>query len=145
MDALPGYLAGIPTYSLAAELASCRPLRGDLPAPPAFPPRLMADAPPRWRFCRSFSLDYARMHARRGNVIGAIGQAAKAAMEEAHAVLCERGRWALNEKRLLRDAGLDGLHALLANVPGEPDALVRWVDAVAAALGVPAGEVRPWN
>ena len=46
---------------------------------------LAAAAPPVWRFCRSFSLDYARMHARRGNVAGVAGQAAVAVMEEAHA------------------------------------------------------------
>src|SRR5262245_38702817 len=94
VDALLGYLAGIPTYSLGAELASCRLLRGEIPAAP-FPPKLAAAAPPRWRFWRSFSLDYGRMHARRGNLAGATGQAAKAAMEEAHAILCERGQWVL--------------------------------------------------
>src|SRR5262249_3138762 len=34
VDALLGYLAGAPTYLLAAELASCRPLRGGIPAAP---------------------------------------------------------------------------------------------------------------
>src|SRR5262245_56796039 len=87
VDPLLGYLAGIPTYVLSAELASCRVLRGDLPAAP-YPPKLAAAAPPWWRFRRSFSLDYARTHARRGDRVGATGQAAKAVMEEAHAVLC---------------------------------------------------------
>jgi hypothetical protein len=32
VDALLGYLAGVPTYILTAELASCRLLRGDIPA-----------------------------------------------------------------------------------------------------------------
>src|SRR6185436_8384289 len=80
VDFLLGYLAGVPTYFLAAELASCRALRGDLPAVP-YPPKLAVAAPPWWRFCRSFGLDYARMHARRGNLVGATGQAAKAVME----------------------------------------------------------------
>jgi len=44
-DALLGYLAGIPTYSLGAELASCRVLRGAIPPAP-FPPKLAAAAPP---------------------------------------------------------------------------------------------------
>jgi hypothetical protein len=57
------------------------------------------------------------MHARRGNLVGATGQAAKAVMEEAHAILCERGQWVLNEKRLLETAGLAGLHALFGQVP----------------------------
>src|ERR1051325_7791800 len=108
-DALLGYLAGIPTYSLSAELASCRPLRGDIPSTP-FPPKLAVAAPPVWRFCRSFSLDYARMHARRGNLAGTTGRAAKAVMEEAHAIMCERGQWVCNEKRLIETAGLTGLH-----------------------------------
>ena len=42
VDALLGYLAGIPTYILCAELASCRPIRGDLTAIP-FPRKLTAD------------------------------------------------------------------------------------------------------
>ena len=144
VDPLLGYLAGIPTYTLSAELASCRVLRGDLPAIP-YPPKLAAAAPPWWRFCRSFSLDYARMHARRGNRVGATGQAAKAVMEEAHATLCERGRWVCNEKRLLEAAGLTGLHALFGQAPSEPAGLVRWVALVANQLGVPGGEITPWN
>ena len=105
VDPLLGYLAGVPTYLLTAELASCRVLRGNLPPAP-FPPKLAAAGPPWWRFCRSFSLDYARMHARRGDLVGATGQAAKAVMEEAHAILCERGQWVCNEKRLIEAAGL---------------------------------------
>jgi hypothetical protein len=144
VDKLLGYLAGIPTYSLCAELASCRPLRGDVPAAP-FPPKLAAAAPPWWRFCRSFSLDYARMHARRGNVVGATGQAAKAVVEEAHALLCERGQWILNEKRILEAARLDGPHALFGQVPTDAAGLARWVDLVAERLGVPKDEVTAWN
>ena len=144
VDALLGYLAGVPTYTLSAELASCRPLRGESPAAP-FPPKLAAAAPPRWRFCRSFSLDYARVHAQRGNLVGATGQAAKAVMEEAHAILCERGQWVCNEKRLIEAAGLVGLHALFAQVPSEPAGLVEWVDLVADRLGVPRDEMTPWR
>jgi hypothetical protein len=143
-DALLGYLAGIPTYSLSAELASCQPLHGDIPAAP-FPPKLVAAAPAKWRFCRSFSLDYARMHARRGNLVGATGQAAAAVMEEAHAILCERSQWVCNEKRLIESAGLAGLHALFAYVPIEAASLVQWVDVVADQLGVPRGETVPWK
>jgi len=143
-DALLGYLAGVPTYSLSAELASCRPLYGDIRAAP-FPPKLVADAPPLWRFCRSFSLDYARMHAKRGNLAGATAQAAAAVIEEAHAILCERGQWVCNEKRLIATAGLVRLHALFAQVPIESASLIQWVDLVAGQLGVPNGEVTPWK
>jgi hypothetical protein len=143
-DALLGHLAGIPTYTLSAELASCRPLVGHVPAAP-FPPKLAAAAPSVWRFCRSFSLDYARMHARRGNRAGAAGQTAAAIMEEAHAIVCERGQWVCNEKRLLDTAGLAGLDALFADLQGEREHLVRWVDLVSETLGVPRGEQTPWK
>jgi hypothetical protein len=143
-DALLGYLAGVPTYILAAELASCRPLRGDIPASP-FPPRLAVAAPPVWRFCRSFSLDYARMHARRGNIAGATGQAAAAVMEEAHAILCERSQWVCNEKRLIETAGLARLHALFAQIPNESASLAQWIDQVAEGLGASKSEVTPWK
>ena len=126
-DALLGYLAGIPTYSLSAELASCRPLHGNVSAAP-FPPKLAAAVPPVWRFCRSFSLDYARMHAKRGNLAGAAGQAAAAVMQEAHAIVCERSQWVCNEKRLIETAGLGALHARFAEIPIEPASLVHgWI------------------
>lgn len=144
VDALLGYLAGIPTYTLTAELASCQPLRGEIPAV-SFPTKLVASAPPRWRFCRSFSLDYARMHARRGNIVGATAQAAKAVMEEAHAILCEGGQWICNEKRLIETAHLAGLHPLFAQVPSASADLVRWVDLVADRLGVPGDEMTAWK
>jgi hypothetical protein len=144
VDVLLGYIAGIPTYSLCAELASCRLLCGAIPPAP-FPPKLMASATARWRFSRSFSLDYARMHARRGNLAGATGQAAKAVMEEAHAIVCERGQWVLNEKRLIQSAGLDRVHALFAQVPLSSADLVTWVGLVAEQLGVPRDEMMPWK
>lgn len=135
-DALLGYLAGIPTYTLSAELASCLPLRGSVEGVP-YPSKLASAAPQVWRFCRSFSLDYARMHAKRGNVAGVAGQAAAAVMEEAHAVACERSQWVCNEKRLIEVAGLSSLNALFSEIPGEPKRLLQWVDLVADRLGLP--------
>ena len=142
-DALLGYLAGIPTYTLAAELASCRALWGHIESTP-FPPKLATAAPGVWRFCRSFSLDYARMHARRGNVAGVVGQAAAAVMEEAHAITCERGQWVCNEKRLIEATGLGGLNVLFAEIPIERASLLQWVDLVADQLNVPRREATPW-
>ena len=133
-DALLGYLAGIPTYTLSAELASCIPLHGAVEAVP-FPEKLAEAAPQVWRFCRSFSLDYARMHAKRGNVAGVAGQAAAAVMEEAHAISCERRQWVCNEKRLIEAAGLSSLNALFAEIPIERERLLQWVDLVAERLG----------
>jgi hypothetical protein len=144
VDALLGYLAGAPTYLLMAELASCRALRGELQVRP-FPERLAAVAPDRWRFCRSFSLDYARMHARRGDVLGTVGQVAKAALEEAHAVVCARREWVCNEKGLLEKAGLGRLPREPATIPTAATDLVRWVDDIARALGVAVDEANPWR
>lgn len=144
IDALLGYVAGAPTYLLAAETASCRVLHGSLRARP-FPERLAAEAPARWRFCRSFSLDHARMHARRGDVVATLGQAAKAALEEAHAVLCERRAWACNEKGMLEKAGLARLQSRFAGAPIASEDLVRWVDDVATDLGVARDERQPWQ
>ena len=135
VDMLLGYLAGIPTYSLLAEHAVAVVIRGELPPAPAeFPPRLRAAAPPRWRFHRDFSLDHARSRARRGDVTGAVGLCARAAIEEAHARLCERGQWVLNEKRILERAGIGDIHSAFARAPSTADDLVAWVTAVAGCL-----------
>lgn len=144
VDHLLGYLAGVPTYLLTAELASCRVLYGNLNAVP-FPGKLVSAAPSVWRFCRSFSLEYARMHARRGNRVGAAGQVAKAAIEEAHARLCEQAIWVCNEKRILNTAGLANVDRHFDGLPIEQEGLVRWVDQVARKLGVLEGELAPWN
>lgn len=144
VDLLLGYLAGIPTYTLAAELATCRPLHGTIPHVGPFPAALAATAPPHWRFRRALSLDYARMHARRGNAVGAAGQAARAVLEEAHARACERRLWVLNEKRLVDAAGLASVHALFTHLPPDPAPLAGWVDSVAHALGASPDEPRPW-
>jgi hypothetical protein len=143
VDALLGYIAGIPTYTLTAELASCRVLHGTIPTT-AYPPKLAAAAPPRWRFCRSFSLAYARAHAERGNLVGAIAQTAKAVMEEAHAVMCERGEWVCNEKRLIDAAGLTETQALFEQIPTERERLIEWVNRVGEHLGIPADAPSPW-
>jgi hypothetical protein len=134
LDAVLGYLAGLPTYLLTAELASGRLLAGALPTVTRMPEALIRGAPPRWRFARDFSLEYARMHAVRGNTVGAIGQAAKAVMEEAHARLCERGQWVMNEKRLVTAAGLTTADSLFAVPPHSASDLTPWLDAVAACV-----------
>lgn len=50
LDALLGYLAGLPTYSLAAELASGHVLAGEVPQVGSMPMALRETAPLRWRF-----------------------------------------------------------------------------------------------
>lgn len=144
VDALLGYIAGVPTYLLTAELASCRTLTGTLPGAP-FPPRLATDAPPIWRFCRTFSLSYARVLADRGNRVAAVGQTAKAVFEEAHAVLCERSVWTCNEKRMIDQAELGSVHDLFAHCPSELPELVGWIDVVGERLGASPNDAAPWN
>ena len=46
------------------------------------------------------------MHAERHDAVMEQAQRARAAIEEAHAVLAERGEWVLNEKGLLARAGI---------------------------------------
>ncbi|MCU0647605.1 MAG: hypothetical protein MUF00_06400, partial [Gemmatimonadaceae bacterium] len=134
LDAILGYIAGLPTYSLMAELASGRVLSGVLPPVGAMPTALVAAAPLRWRFARDFSLEYARMHAARGNMVGALAQAAKATFEEAHARVCEQGQWVLNEKHLLAAAGIETVDRLFAAPPpGARDAM-EWLHALANVL-----------
>lgn len=133
LDALLGYTAGLPTYSLAAELHAGVALVGDLPRVGVMPDALRATAPPRWRFCRDFSLEYARMHAERGNVVGMMGNLARAVTEEAHARVCEMGRWTLNEKALVAAARLDHMHAYLVDGVARVGA-TGVVDAVRASL-----------
>jgi hypothetical protein len=84
------------------------------------------------------------VHARRGNFAGTIGQVAKAVMEEAHAVACERGQWVCNEKRLIEATGLEQTQKLFSEIPVDSANLVQWVDVAADQLGVARRERMPW-
>lgn len=143
VDALLGYLAGIPTYTLVAELESCRVLHGEIPTS-IYPESLATAGPLKWRFCRSFSLAYARAHAMRGNIVGAIGQTTKAVMEESHAILCERREWVCNEKRLIERAGLSRIQAVYRQMPTDDAGLVDWIDLIASQMGISPDEMAPW-
>jgi hypothetical protein len=74
------------------------------------------------------------MRADRGDVVGAIGHGARAVFEAAHASMCARGEWVLNEKRLIERAGVHGLHAAFLRVPAGPTALADWVDGLRWSL-----------
>ena len=113
IDGLPGYVAGITTYSLVAEIDCSLPIRGRVLLDSTFPPALAVSGPERWRFNRDFSLHHAASHAERGITTAALGMASKAVLEEAHARCCQRRRWALNEKHLLAAAGLGELDRLI--------------------------------
>ena len=109
VDQLLGYIAGFPSYTLTAEVASSIVLTGVIDVNTTYPEALSAEASNRWSFQRDFSLDYARKHADRGDRTAAMGNLARAAMEEAHRRVCVERRWVLNEKRLLDTTGLAGL------------------------------------
>lgn len=144
VDALLGYLAGAPTYLLTAELSSCRSLVGEIDAV-TFPHRLAESAPPAWRFRRSFSLGYARMHANRGNLAGTIGQAAKAVMEEANARACERSLWICNEKQLMKTVAFQQAQSRFSEVPADSSRLPEWVNSVAEELGERTQDRMPFD
>jgi hypothetical protein len=90
VDALLGYLAGAPTYSLMVELALNRTVHGRLPAVGEYPHALAQTGAGRWSMHADFSLTHARMRAKRGDIVGAVGQVAKAVIEMAHAIACRR-------------------------------------------------------
>jgi len=119
------HLAGIPSYLVVAELALNRVLRGDLPRP-SYPAALRASAPGVWRDRAALTLDYARnAHAPHGRLTEVAGALATAALHTAHAVLAARGRWVTNEKRLLHEADLRGVDAIVAGLRPEPESLRR--------------------
>jgi hypothetical protein len=63
-------------------------------------------------------------------------------VEAAHGRLAAAGTWALNEKRIVERAGLDGLTPRFARLGGTPAALHLAVQEVRAALEA-APESRP--
>jgi predicted nucleotidyltransferase len=102
VELLNGYIAGFPTTVLVGEVALAKVLRGSLPLTvPTYPDALRASAPPHWRGRRDFHEMYAGFHDERGDAVMAAANRARAAIEEAHAVMAERGQWVLNEKGLL--------------------------------------------
>lgn len=134
VDGLLGYIAGIPTYSLMAEVAGAHIIHGSLDIDSSFPPALRESAPSRWRFHRDFSLTYAAAQAKRGNVAGALGQCGRAVFEEAHARRCEQARWALNEKRLLDGCQLEGVSEWLADFGLTSQQQLVSIDRIAEVL-----------
>jgi hypothetical protein len=120
VDNVHGYLSGLPTYSLAAELALGKVLVGDL-ARPAFPNALKESAPTYWSYVAAFSLLYADRHAASGEVSNCFGAIAKAAVAEANGRLAGRGEWVLNEKGILGRVGLQQVDAVLSESPSPGD------------------------
>lgn len=79
---------------------------------------------------------FARGYAGIADVTCCAGMLSQAVLCEAHARLAEQGRWALNEKRLVSEAGLDAVQPLLATPGPSAEALIYTVDAVQDLLGI---------
>ena len=138
IDAVDGWLAGIPTYVLVGELATCEALAGELPRP-EFPAALREAATRRWRDAAASVLEIAESLASRGDVAGCVGLLAKAAVAAAQARLAERGEWAVGEGGIVRRAGLGRAEAILAATGDRPFDLERAVFRMRVALGLTAG------
>jgi hypothetical protein len=135
VERLMFHLAGIPTYLLAAELACGRVLYGRLPRPDGYPEALRRDAPPRWWGDARLTLSYARTaYAERGRLAECLGSIAVATCQAGHAVLAGRGEWVTNEKRLVDEAGLRHIDALVTGASGGSSRLTALVDQVQIAL-----------
>jgi hypothetical protein len=123
-----GYVAGIATYVLAGELALGRVLAGDLPRP-AFPPRLRETAPVAWFRLAAGALSFADVYAGRQDRVACLANLCQAALAVAQGRLAAAGEWVLNEKRLVRRAGLDGIQDRLAQPAQDLDVLVSDIRA----------------
>ena len=72
VDQVDGYLAGMASYALAAELALAEVLAGELPQP-GFPDALRRVAPARWRRSAALSQTIAHTAAERHDVVACAG------------------------------------------------------------------------
>jgi hypothetical protein len=138
IDAVDGWLAGMPSYVLVGELATGEALAGELPRPD-FPDALRESATRRWRDTAASVLEIDESLASRGDVAGCVGMLAKAAVAAAQARLAERGEWALGERGIVRRAGLGRAEAILAATGDRPLDLERAVTRMRVALGLTAG------
>lgn len=130
------YLAGMPSYLPVGELALNRVVLGELPRP-TFPARLRTEAHRRWHADASWSLRYAMRSLRqRRDLVVCLANLTRALIEEAHSRLAARGEWALNEKNIVRRAGLAGAVEQLGAHRMDPDGLLAAGVAVSELLGV---------
>jgi hypothetical protein len=126
-----GYVAGLATYVLAGELALGRVLAGDLPRP-SFPAKLRETAPVAWSRLAAGALQFAEVYAGRDDAAACLANLCQAVLACAQGRLAAAGEWALNEKRVVERAGLDGVQALLRQPERDLPGLVRDVGALLA-------------
>jgi hypothetical protein len=140
VDNVHGYLAGLPTYSLSAELALGQNLVGELPRP-AYPDALRETASRYWSYLAAFSLLYSDRHAESREVSNCVAAIAKAAVAEAQSRLAANGKWVLNEKGILALAGLQEIDDLLLGIadPGQLSSAVKSARRSLNLLSPPPG------
>jgi hypothetical protein len=139
IDMADAWLAGVPTYVLVGELATCEVLAGELPRP-EFPGALREAGARRWRDTAARALEIAESLASRADVAGCAGLLARAAVATAQARLAERGEWALGEGGIVPRAGLGRAEAILAAIGDRPLDLERAISRMRVTLGPSAGE-----
>ena len=86
-------------------------------------------------------LGYARYWVADGNAVSLAGSLARAVLESAHAVLAHQGRWALNEKRMVRSAGYEDLIPVLGSIGTDREEMAACLEAVTTALGLDPNRV----
>ncbi|MGI9600613.1 MAG: nucleotidyltransferase domain-containing protein [Acidimicrobiales bacterium] len=105
LSRVPGYLAGMPSYTLAAELALGQTLSGTVPSA-EFTDALAGSAERRWRWEAEFALTHARFHLDRTDHTLTRGFVVFALLALAHGRLAAHYEWVRNEKGLLEKAAL---------------------------------------
>lgn len=139
-DEVDSWVAGMPTYLLAGELATAEALAGELPRP-EFPDALRESAPRDWERVAARALEVAERLAARGDVAACTGLLAKAAVAAAQALLAGRGEWALSEAGIVRRAGLGRAESIIAATGDRPLDLERAVWRMRVALGAAGGRL----
>jgi Nucleotidyltransferase domain len=130
---IPFFVAGIPSYVPLGELSVNWPLWGAVPPGRDMPEALRRHGTAWWTENARLDLDYCRGLAARGDLTVASGLLSRGLIEVAHARMCAAGRWVLNEKDLLGDAGLDDVLGPSWTAPGGPS-FDELVDQAAALL-----------
>lgn len=120
-------VAGVPSYTLAAEMALGTVVAGSLGDTIEYPERLATEGAAHWRSSATSSLEHAGARAEHGDVAGVLAHIAKAGIEVAHARLCEARRWSINEKEILERAELTHLNQLLTALNTDPVTLSQRV------------------
>jgi hypothetical protein len=139
-DEVEGWVAGMPTYMLAGELATAEALAGELPRP-EFPDALRESAPEDWGRVAARALEVAEGLAARSDVVACTGLLAKAAIAAAQALLAARGEWALSEAGIVRRADLGRAESIIAATGDRPLDLERAVSRMRVALKAAGGRL----